>query len=92
MSSSSSINDVEDQVVNALSCAVDHAFIVLRAGMKGSPIRQLRLHRHYVNRDHEVPHERLHPDYFAGDCLSDNILSAKVTYSKETFSYTSCKS
>jgi hypothetical protein len=60
MSSLSSNDDIEDQVVEALSYNVDQAIVMVKAEMEGPSRRQLRLRRRYT-------HERLYRDYFADD-------------------------
>jgi hypothetical protein len=77
MSFSSSGDDVEDQVIKALSWVVDQAIIIINVGMEVPSTRWVRLHRCYVNRDCEAAHERLHRDYFADDCVYPSIYSRR---------------
>jgi hypothetical protein len=67
MSSSSSSYDVKDQVVEALSCVVDQAIAMVKAGMEGPSTRWSRLRRCYVNRHREVADEMMHYDYFTDE-------------------------
>jgi hypothetical protein len=74
MSFSSSSDGIEYQVAEALYCTVDQALIMLKAEMEGAPTRWPRLRRRYVNRDHEVAHERLHHDYFASSTSGEALV------------------
>jgi hypothetical protein len=69
MPSLSSSDSVEDQIVNALSRAMDEAVYMLSTGMRGPSTPRLKHHQRYVNRDREATHLRLRHDYFNDDCV-----------------------
>jgi hypothetical protein len=70
MSSSSSSAVMEDQIVTALSGAMEEAVSILTAEEVGySSTPQPKRRWRYINREREAAHLSMYHDYFNNDCV-----------------------
>jgi hypothetical protein len=84
--SSSSSSDIEDQIVMALLGVMEQIMSILAAETGSTSAPHPKLHRRYVNHDHEVAHLRLHHNYFDDNCDYSHHSSAEGTVWGEVFS------